>query len=227
MATKVCTRDDCPAKGTPHDRCSAHKRPSRGGGPCANWPLHGQQVCRQHGGQSPQALGGAKARLTLVAAQEAVQTLGLPRDVSPTDALLEEVRWTAGHVGWLRERVAELGQHPDDAADPGPGGHPLVWARKSVTDKGSGESPGVDTVEAAGPSVWYELYARERQHLVKVCAAAIAAGIEERRVRLAEDQGALVAGLIRRILDRLDLSPAQQLLVGEVVPAELRALAVS
>ena len=74
-------------------------------------------------------------------------------------------------------------------------------------------------------SVWYVLYERERKHLVAVAAAALKAGVEERRVRLAEQQGNLVADVIRRILDALDLSPAQRERVPEVVPAQLRLLA--
>lgn len=50
------------------------------------------------------------------------------------------------------------------------------------------------------------------------------AAVEEGKLALAEDQAAVVAQGIRRILDRLDLSPAQQALVGTVVPEELRAL---
>ena len=84
--------------------------------------------------------------------------------------------------------------------------------------------------------VLLELYECERRHLVAVTTAALSAGIEERRVQMAEQQGALVAGVISRalsgILSRLiELGLAEELraqlpvMVGEVVPRELRALA--
>lgn len=79
--------------------------------------------------------------------------------------------------------------------------------------------------QEAGPSVWLTLYMRERDHLVKVCTQAIKAGIEERRVRLAEQQGALVAGVIRLILGDLHLTPEQLALVPVIVPQRLRELA--
>ena len=63
-----------------------------------------------------------------------------------------------------------------------------------------------------------------QDRLARYATAALRAGVEERRVRLAEDQGALVAQVIRRILDRLDLSEWQAEMVGSVVPEELRAL---
>lgn len=43
-------------------------------------------------------------------AEHAVATYGLPRDIDPSEALLDEVRWTAGHVSWLRDRIQELEQ---------------------------------------------------------------------------------------------------------------------
>lgn len=58
-----------------------------------------------------------------------------------------------------------------------------------------------------------------------VCAAAIKAGVEERRGRLAEQHDELVAGAIRAILADLGLTPKQQVLASEVVPRHLRLLA--
>jgi hypothetical protein len=143
----------------------------------------------------------------------AVKTLGLPVDIDPGKALLDEIHWTAGHVAWLREKVQE--QSADD----------LVWGREKHED-GVGPQGIVDvTTEKAGPSVWYELYLKERDHLAKVCALALRAGIEERKVKLAESQGALVADVIRRILNALGLTPEQQALVPQIVPEQLRLLA--
>ncbi|WP_230119691.1 hypothetical protein [Arthrobacter sp. Bi83] len=144
---------------------------------------------------------------------KAVRTLGLPIDVDPGKALLDEIHWTAGHVAWLRDKVQELEDEE------------LVWG-KTQHDDGVGPQGIVDvTTEKAAPSVWYELYMKEREHLAKVCALALRAGIEERKVKLAESQGLLVADVIRRILGALGLTPEQQQLVPEIVPRELRALA--
>ena len=50
------------------------------------------------------------------------------------------------------------------------------------------------------------------------------AGIEERRMKLTEGQGQLIALAIRQILDALGLSPDQQQLVPVVVPRILRSI---
>jgi len=191
-------------------RCGAHSRQS--GEPCKRWPAKGGTRCKIHGGASPQAKKAAERRQQEKVLAEAVATYGLPVDVSPTEALLDEVKWTAGHVAWLRARVQEMEQAQ------------LGWNTTQLADRQATEFPGVDTTISATTPVLLDLYQRERKHLLDVCKAAIAAGIEERRVRLAESQGALLADVIRRILADLELSPAQSARVSEVVPRHLRAV---
>jgi hypothetical protein len=232
--------------------CTGHiSTGERAGAPCTKSPIEGGTVCASHGGRAPNVRAAANARLAHAEATRQVATLGLPVDISPTEALLAEVQWTAGHVQWLRGKVQELDQQvthfttPEGEEDeveffshhPNHARHGMVWGTTQVVDKRSGDSPGVDTTQAAAPSIWYELYAREREHLVKVCAAALRAGVEERRVRLAEAQGDLVVALLRRVLDALyaallaagltntQLHDAWTAAVADVVPREIRALA--
>jgi hypothetical protein len=165
--------------------------------------------CKLHGGNTPVHKNAGKREL----ARRAMETFGLPIDVNPTEALLQEVHRTAGHVAWLGERVKELNETQ------------VTWSQSSIVDKQATEFPGVDTTESAGAHALIQLYQSERAHLVAVCKTAISAGIEERRVRLAESQGQMLATVIRAILDDLHLTPDQQSLVGEVVPRHLRAVA--
>jgi hypothetical protein len=196
-------------------RLSKH-HPTTPGGPCPYPRLKGQTVCYRHGGKSPQALAGAQRRLQEKEARRRMTTYGKKIDTGPTEALLDEVQWTAGHVAWLRERVREV----ENATAVGDRSA-LVWS--TIRRKTGGEDWG--ETEEAIPNIWVRLYQAERAHLVKVCAEAIKAGIEERRVRLAEQQGALVAQAIRAILDDLGLTPEQQAKVPDIVPRHLRALA--
>lgn len=50
------------------------------------------------------------------------------------------------------------------------------------------------------------------------------AGVDERQTRIAESQATMLVGVIRAVLDELDLSAAQRALVGEIVPRHLRAI---
>lgn len=203
----------CGTCGQPHDpaKCGGHAKSTSK--QCAAWPIKGGKVCVKHGGKAGQVRAAADRRIAETQLESAVKTYGLPFDVSPTDALLDEVKWTAGHVRWLRDRIHELETEA------------LSWGKRSEVDKQSGENPGTDTTHAATAPVLLDLYQRERKHLLDVCRAAIAAGIEERRVRLAESQGALLADVIRRILADLGLTPDQQARVAEVVPRHLRSVA--
>ncbi|WP_439947175.1 hypothetical protein [Streptomyces sp. BBFR109] len=194
-------------------------RSKKTGKQCGRPSKAGQHVCRFHGGNAPQNLKAAERRITEEKARAIVETYGRKIQTTATEALLDEVQWTAGHVAWLRERVQEI---ESEAAAPGRDSeHPLVWG--VTRQKIGGEDEGI--TEEAAPNIWLKLYQQERAHLVKVCAEAIKAGIEERRIRLAEQQGALVARAIRAILGDLQLTPEQEARVPEVVPRHLRALA--
>lgn len=199
-----------------HDSRYCGSRKKQGEGTCtrpAGWGTNhpGWGCCKLHGGCTQTVAEGA-AREQIKAA---VVTYGLPVDIDPTEALLQEVRHTAGHVAWLRQRIAELEQEA------------LIWNRAEEVEKTATEFPGIDVTSKAAPHVWIDLYHRERKHLIDVCKAAIAAGIEERRVRIAEAQGNLLADVIRGILSDLQLTPEQQARVPEVVPARLREMSTS
>ena len=186
---------------------------TRAGGTCQKPPEPGGTRCRMHGGASPQAKAKAAERVAVAKAEVEVARLGARRDIHPADALVELVQFTAGEVAYWRQRVNDLDD--DD----------LVWGRTSEVDKGSGEFPGTDTTKEAKPNIAYVMLERSSDRLAAYASAALKAGVEERRVRLAESQGALVAQAIRQVLDQLHLTQEQLELVPTVVPAALRLIA--
>lgn len=195
-----------------HGRCGAK---SRSGSPCrkpAGWGTdHGGRhgPCKLHGGNTR----NHKVAAGKAIAAEAVKTYGLPREVDPRDALLEEVHRTAGAVDWLRGQVEALA--PDA----------VTWG--VTEEKKSTGKDGDSVTQVAAVNVWVQLYQAERKHFVDVCQAAIRAGIEERHVKIAEQQGALLASAVRGILGDLGLTPDQAARVSEVVPRHLRAMAAA
>jgi len=204
METSVTTQSH-----EPNPKCGSRKKQSEG--TCRNAAGYktdhpGVGKCHLHGG----SMRNHKIAATRELAAKAVATYGLPREIDPSTALLEEVHRTAGHVDWLRVKVAEL-EDKD-----------LVWGVSEV--KASDGKDGNSVTETAVASMWVQLYNDERKRLVDVCKAAISAGIEERRVHLAESQGTLMATAIRAILADLHLSIEQQQLVATIVPKHLRQL---
>jgi hypothetical protein len=168
------------------EKCTGH---NGAGQPCRNRPIRGGSVCSTHGGSAPQVRAAADQRLLDRQAVLALETFGLPREVDPHTALLEELHRAAGAVQWLQAVVADLKQS-----------------------------------QVGGESVWVKLWAEERDRLVKVAKTCVDVGIEERRVRLAEQAGAQLAAVVRAVLDRLALSSEQQALALTVVPEEFRRL---
>lgn len=195
------------------ERCTSTSK--RTGDRCGAWAIPGLDVCRWHGGATKKAQAKAQRNQQRDAAHTAATRFGVPIDTTPQQALLDEVQRTAGMVAYYGAKAQEVADR-DHAA--------LV---RGVTreENREGFQAGSTRVIEAAPNIWLTLWNDERDRLVRVSAAAIKAGIEERRVQLAEQQGQLIAAAIRRVLDRLNLTQAQQVLVGEVVPAELRALA--
>lgn len=193
-------------------QCTAHSKQS--GQQCKRSATPGATVCSKHGGNAPQVQAAARRRLEDAKAASVAARFVTRRDIHPAEALLELVQWTAGEVDYWRARVGGLSDE-DLAGD-------LVTKREAELEKG--QPTDLVTREAA-QHVAVRMLADASDRLAKYAAAALRAGIEERRVRLAEGQGALVAAVIRRVLDALELSPAQLEQVPVVVPRELRALA--
>lgn len=195
-------------------QCSAKAKST--GKQCARYAIEGGKVCRAHGGASKQVRAAAKRRREEAKAVKAVALFAAPVDVDPSQALLDLVHWTAGEVTYWRTQVQALAGENADA---------LTWGKtKHVEGAGAEGYVNQDTEEAA-PHIAYRMLTDAQDRLAKYATAALRAGVEERRVRLAEQQGELVAGAIRAILTDLGLTAEQSARVPEVVPRHLRLLA--
>lgn len=221
----------CARCGQVHPRgCKGHSRST--GKPCGNRAIAGGFVCHMHGGSSPQARRAAADRLAQQRAAIEMARHGLvtPRAVDPGDALLEAIYGAAGEVDYWRSVVAQL--------DPSS----LTWGKtQQTTKKGK-----IKVTETAGAAVAYKLMVDAQDRLARYAASALKAGIEERRVRLAESQGAQLAGVVQAVLagmlaavvetlQRLGVAEvdlvaavrdAWSAAVAEVVPREVRRLAI-
>jgi hypothetical protein len=177
----------------------------------------GTGSCKLHGGATPNHRTAAR----IEQAKKATATYGLPIDVGPAEALLQELRRTAGHVAWLERRVAELDEDE------------LVWGVVEETVRGVAEETdrpttpnggGLETKRKAGTNALIKLYQEERKHLAQVSKAAIDAGVSERVVQIYEQIAASYVQVLERVIDRLNLTPQQRDLVPQLIERELRAL---
>lgn len=155
---------------------------------CERAAIVGGTVCYTHGGNASQVKQAARGRVERERAEAALATLGLPRDVDPHAALLEEVHRTAGHIQWLEHVVRDLERES------------LV---RGVTKQVALPDGGRRVEIAAALNAWVRLYQSERKHLVEVARTAIACGVARRQVELAEHHAQQIARVVTAILTDL------------------------
>jgi hypothetical protein len=177
--------------GKPENTCGADNGTEGGCGLSAGWGTDHRGIgrCRKHGGNTPTHVKSA----VVAEARRDVVLFGARRDVHPAEALLELVQWTAGEVDYWRQRVRLLEERE------------LTWGLTKV--KEGGQDTG--TTEEARPHIAYSMLVDASNRLEKYSTAALKAGVDERRVRLAEQQGTLLQGVLVAVLAELghDVSP--------------------
>lgn len=152
--------------------------------------------CSFHGGNTP-TLRTSAARYMggeVIERMSNAYGLGGPVEISPQEALLQEVRRSAGHVGFLQDRI--------NMFELNLGTEVLTEAKRELI----------------------ELYQKERLMLAKIAKAAVDAGIAQERVQLEREKGVKLVEVLREVFDGLGLSLEQQRLLPILVPAALRKL---
>lgn len=163
--------------------------------------------------------------------------------LTPESALLEEVRRSAAMVRFLESRIAmwNLTEHSHDVieafvkAGPKRGDDPTMAQRVEATIATIHEEADLPALTNVHPRTgltsftdareWLYLYREERGHLARVAKMCIDAGVAQRLVSIAEDQGRMLSTAIRAVLNALNLSPEQAALIPRIVPPILRAVA--
>ena len=184
------------------NRCTAQRK---AGGQCERPALNGGTVCRSHGGALPQVR--AKAALRFEVSQ---WVLGDPVD-DPGEVLLRLVTQSRMRVD---QYSAELER--------------LVAESPSLRDALVGDAQGEFGKVGEYIRGLAQLESAERDRLAGFAAKAVAAGLGERQVRLAERQGEMMAMVLTRILDNATLGlSAEQKAILPTVMRETLALATA
>lgn len=137
--------------------------------------------CKRHGGSTPTHKAAASKEI----ARRECAALGLEIDTTPGEALLAEVRRTAGNEAFYRALVQELPVHPADDEQITDEGGKSHWTRGEPGIYGrTYHQSGIPTGEGK-PHVLVQMWMDERKHLENVTTAALRAGVEEARLRLA------------------------------------------
>lgn len=150
---------------------------TRAGTPCRLPPGHGTGHV---GAGRCRRHGGSSPQAEVSGAVEVARrtavVMGVPEDLEPHEALLRCIKIAAGELTYMTQRVAEL-EKPMVATMFGPQLHTWITVRQQAMDR-----------------------------LVTYSKIALSAGVEERRVRVAEQQGELLAQVIRGVLTDLGVN---------------------
>lgn len=187
----------------------------KNGEACGGAAITGTDRCRMHAGRRGRAAKAAGA-----VARE-VSAWGLTDEtVDPAETLLRLLAQSRRRADLYADLLQKaFDGDPDFPAELGGAGlSALVGHKYALTRDGDPVA-----VEEAVRGL-AELEAAERDRCARFAKLALDAGIAERQVRLAEQQGAMVADVIDRVLAALGLSDEQRALVPTVVPRELRAV---
>jgi hypothetical protein len=170
-----------------------------------------------HGGGASQVKAAAVERVRQAEIVEAARVYGVPREIEPAIGIREEIWRTAGAISWLSEIVSGLEQQD------------VIFGttrleRSSGTGQRGGDVESSTAVREAKLNLWVELLFRERKHFAEICAKAVALGLADREVQLAEQQGHMVAAVVLAILSdkALALSRDQLVRAPEVVSRHFR-----
>lgn len=190
--------------------CGAKKKNSD---PCGTSPVRGGRRCGNHGGSSPQAKAKAQER---VVEENARGILGRIDPTAPTEhpveTLMKLINMKLAEVLWLRAKVQDLPEHD------------LVWGL-AQHDVGFNDKGGINTETfKADQNIWWKLLREAENQLASWTAAAAKAGVEERQMRINETLALQFKTAIDQILARMELTPTQQALIPQVVPAVLRSM---
>lgn len=154
----------------------------------------GRGFCDYHTAEAANNLARAPKQLQ-AARQHALQQssfFGTPTYTDPHQVILDEIARSARIVAWIDEQM-------------------MAERDRGVPEKEIMQA--YSKQKGFQPSVWAELHAREREHLVRTATAAIKAGIAERKVRIAEQQGMLIVAMMQAFIHdpELGLTPDQML----------------
>lgn len=178
---------------------------NRQGNPCSLNAIPGGVVCWRHGGKAPQVKAKAAVRVELL-------SWGVDQDaVDPGETLLKLVTQSWYRATDLKNEMNRVIGEADNLRDA------LIGDAWVGTEDGGAVQSG-DYLR--GLTI---LEAQERERCARWSTQAIAAGLAERTVRLAERQGALIAELLRAVMNdpQLGLTEDQRRALPDVAERHL------
>lgn len=183
--------------------CGAETRSKTPCAKTAGWGTQhaGTGRCKLHGGASPQA---ELAGIVHLARHEAT-VMGQPLDIEPHEAILQCIAIAAGEVRYASDQIAELEADQVLVQSMTTKSRPLSLGKEGEDADTLVEE--ITTTTSVELHVWIVVRQKATDRLVTYAAAALKAGVEERRVRIAEDMASQIAQSMRAFAIAMGLDP--------------------
>lgn len=189
---------------------------TRNGGTCkrragAGTEHLGYGRCANHTGSTPNGERSAarEAGREIASEMQLLSSTGVA--IEPAEALLACVRMAWAEVQFFNLQIDRL-----ELSD--------ATVRPRQQAMGGKDAVVEDLQQREQLHLWIVERQRAMDRLARYSRLALDAGVAERQVRIAEQLGAQLGGILQRILGALSLTPEQQQLVPTIVRRELVAI---
>lgn len=181
----------------PARQCKARTKST--GKQCGRYAYPGATVCATHGGASPTVRQAADRRTAAVAIEK-------------------DARATLAHYGvhTVEDPLEELGKLTSEA--------------RAMTDALGARVNALNDIEmldlknAPQARVALEAYERSLDRLHRLLDSLVKHGYMERQIRIREGEAAMVAGVLKRVIAGIGLTPEQQGTAQRLLAEEFRAI---
>lgn len=169
------------------------------GNRCRRRPVPGLEVCVMHGGKAPRAQAAAAERLAAQALTRDAEAVLAHEGITPIEDPLTELGKLASGA---KAFMDQLGKRVND-----------------LNDIEHFDEKRVPQIRVA-----VELYERAMDRTHRMLDSLVKHGYAERQITIAENEAMLVAGVIRRVVAALGLTPEQQATAQKLLAEEFRQL---
>lgn len=186
-----------PPRPSGDDQCTATSRQT--GERCKAWAVKGTTICRHHGGSAPQVRAKAAERERVRRIEEHAAKVLAYEGVTAVEDPLDELGKLANSAMALQDALG---------------------ARVNAMSKLEHFSTeGVATMKAE-----VAMYERAMDRTHRLLDSLVKHGYTERQIRIKETEAVLIAGVIRRVLQAIGLTPEQVLEANRLMAEEFRKL---
>lgn len=181
---------ECQRCGRVHPRCKGH---NKAGNPCGQMPAKHQEVCRNHGGASPQARAHAQRRALEEQAAAELEKRWQQRREEPIRDPLEELARVAGEVVAFKDLLRAHVTRLEEVL--------TYWTETTFNDGEELRTAATEQVRAVVAA-----YERAQDRAARILATIVKLDLAGRMLELRTSQAEVIVTAVREGLATVDMA---------------------